>query len=329
MTKRVLVTGGAGFIGSNFASALANRGWLVVICDWLGSGRKWQNLDDVSITDLVHPPDLTRYLSETKNSVDAIIHMGAISSTTESDGDELVTNNIRLSIDLWEYCGRVQIPFIYASSAAVYGDGKHGFTDDWTLSALERLRPLNAYGWSKLVFDRRVALDVKHGKRVPPKWAGLRFFNVFGSREEHKGKMRSVVSQIIPRALNGEQVKLFRSHSPEYADGGQLRDFIHVVDCVEIMLWILGNEVPSGIFNLGTGRARSFLDLANATFAAMNQEPRISYIDTPESIRANYQYFTEADGASLKAMGCDHVFPELESSVAAYVRDWMIRNDNS
>lgn len=322
-TKTCLVTGGAGFIGANIVTALAQRGWRVVVSDWLETGEKWKNLDDVTVSDYILPPELPALLA--RGGIDAVIHMGAISATTETDVDKLVTNNIRLSLDLWAFCAEVEIPFLYASSAATYGDGDQGFNDDPSRTALERLRPLNAYGWSKLAVDRRIAQDIALGRPAPPQWAGLRFFNVYGPREEHKGSMRSVVSQITPRILAGEEIKLFRSHNPAYEDGGQLRDFVHVDDCVAVILWLLDNPRASGLFNLGTGQARSFLDLARSAFAALDAEPRIAFIDTPEAIRAKYQYFTEANMARLRAAGCEHKFKSLEDGVSAYVQSWVQR----
>jgi ADP-L-glycero-D-manno-heptose 6-epimerase len=327
--KLALVTGGAGFIGSNIVAALAQHGWRVVVCDWFETGTKWQNLTEVTVTDFVAPPDLPAFLARSAGHLDAVIHMGAISATTETDVDKLVQNNIRLSLDLWTYCSENDVAFIYASSAATYGDGQQGFDDDWSGVALDRLRPLNAYGWSKLAVDRRISQDISLGLPTPPQWAGLRFFNVYGPREEHKGNMRSVVSQMTPRILAGDTVTLFRSHNPAYRDGGQLRDFIHVDDCVAVILWLLDNHDVSGVFNLGTGQARSFVDLAQASFAALGKTPDIAYIDTPEAIRAKYQYFTEANMAQLRAAGCHHEFKSLEDGVALYVNNWVQRYGQS
>jgi ADP-L-glycero-D-manno-heptose 6-epimerase len=321
--KTCLITGGAGFIGSNVAVALAQKGWRVVVSDWFEDGNKWNNLHDATITDFLQPPELPAFLEREGGTLDTVIHMGAISATTETDVDALVTNNIRLTLDLWEFCTRADVPFIYASSAATYGDGEQGFTDDWSSAALLQLRPLNAYGWSKLAVDRRIVQDVEARRPVPPQWVGLKFFNVYGPREEHKGSMRSVISQFTPRILAGETVNLFRSHNPAYEDGGQLRDFVHVDDCVAVILWLLDTPEVSGIFNLGTGKARSFLDLTNACFAALNQEPRICFIDTPDAIRAKYQYFTEANMTALRAAGYGAGFKSLEDGVMDYVRSWV------
>ncbi|WP_222428324.1 ADP-glyceromanno-heptose 6-epimerase [Sphingomonas suaedae] len=321
----ILVTGGGGFIGSNVTAALAARGQRVIVCDWLETGDKWRNLEDVDLYDIVPPTLLNETLRKHDDRISAIVHMGAISATTERDADRLVENNVRLTIDLWDWSIASGASFLYASSAAVYGDGAQGFDDDWSVEALARLRPLNGYGWSKLVADRRFARDVAEGAPTPRHWAGLRFFNVYGTREEHKGSMRSVVSQITPRVTAGERVTLFRSHHPDYEDGGQLRDFVHVDDCVSVILWLLDHPEANGIFNLGTGQARSFRDLATSVFVALDRDPAIDFVDTPVEIRDRYQYFTQAEMGRLRAAGYDRPFASLEEGVAGTVRDWTQR----
>jgi ADP-L-glycero-D-manno-heptose 6-epimerase len=246
--------------------------------------------------------------------------MGAISSTTETDVDRFVANNIRLTLDLWEWCAANSTPFIYASSAATYGDGSAGFNDDQSPAALAALRPLNAYGWSKLVVDRRFAADVVHGRPIPPRWAGLKFFNVYGPNEAHKGSMQSVLSKIYPVVQAGGTVQLFRSHRPGYADGGQLRDFVYVKDCVAVVSWLLQNSTVSGLFNVGTGVARSFLDLVNAVGTAIGRSPNVRFVDTPAELRDKYQYFTQANMSKLRAAGFEHPFHSLEEGVCNYVR---------
>ncbi len=314
-----VVTGGAGFIGSNIAAALAARGKRVVVVDWLEIGDKWRNIADVALHDIVRPDAFRAWLDAHGEDVAAIVHMGAISATTERDGDRLVSENIRLTLDLWDWCARMQRPFIYASSAATYGDGAQGFDDDGSEEALAALKPLNAYGWSKHMVDRRIARDVAEGLPAPPVWAGLKFFNVYGPNEFHKGPMRSVAVQLYEAARRDGAVKLFRSHRPDYADGGQLRDFVHVRDAGAVIEWMLDQSSLAGIFNLGTGRARSFLDLTHAVFAALGQAPSIGFIDTPEPIRDRYQYFTQARMDRLRAAGCRVNFLSLEDGVADYV----------
>ena len=317
--KLTVVTGGAGFIGSNIVAALAARGKRVVVVDWLEVGDKWRNLAPAVLHDIVRPDAFMPWLAAHAGEVAGIVHMGAISATTERDGDRLVSENIRLTLDLWDWCAAQAVPFIYASSAATYGDGLEGFDDDGSSGALARLKPLNGYGWSKHVVDRRIALDVAQGRPAPPVWAGLKFFNVYGPHEAHKGPMRSVALQLYETLSAGGEVKLFRSHRPDYADGGQLRDFVYVADCVAVVLWMLEQPRLAGLYNMGTGQARSFLDLARAAFTAVGHKPEVHYIDTPEAIRDRYQYFTEAKMGRLRAAGYTAPFHSLEDGVAAYV----------
>lgn len=316
----ILVTGGAGFIGSNIARALAGDGWRIVVADWLGTGTKWKNLAGVLLDDVLRPEAALAWLEAHHARVEAVVHMGAISATTEPDVDLIVERNIRATLDLWSACARHAVRLVYASSAATYGDGSVGFADDNSAAHLGKLRPLNAYGWSKLVVDRRVVDDVTHGRPTPPQWAGLRFFNVYGPNEAHKDDMRSVIHKIYPLASAGETVTLFRSHDPNYEDGGQLRDFIHVDDCVAVVRFLVGDPAVSGIFNVGTGTARSFADLARAVFAALGREPKIAYVDMPERIRKGYQYFTQSDQARLRDAGYEGQFLSLEEGVARYVQ---------
>jgi ADP-L-glycero-D-manno-heptose 6-epimerase len=325
-TPAVLVTGGAGFIGSNIVAHFAPFAD-VVVCDWLKKDERWRNLAKHDIADLVAPEELGDFLAVRGDEFDAIVHMGAISATTERDVDAIVRNNFALSRDLWRWCAEFACRFIYASSAATYGSGDAGFLDDQSPAELARLRPLNAYGWSKLLFDRHVARSLAGDGPHPPQWAGLKFFNVYGPNEYHKGEMASVISKIFPRVQQGETVRLFRSHHPDYEDGGQLRDFIYVADCVRAVEWLLQNEEVSGLFNLGTGKARSFADLARAVFSALDREPAIEYIDTPLEIRDRYQYFTQAEMGKLKDAGYREEFTELEDGVADYVQNYLATDD--
>ena len=326
MTRRragrdtILVTGGAGFIGSNIATALATDGWRIVVSDWFGTGAKWRNLAGARLDDIIRPEAARLWLETHHERVEAVVHMGAISATTEPDVDLIVERNIRTTLDLLAIATERSLRFVYASSAATYGGGEHGFVDDESPAALAALRPLNAYGWSKLVVDRRIIDDVRAGRPLPPQWAGLRFFNVYGPGEAHKDDMRSVVHKIWPVAAAGDRVTLFKSHDPAYADGGQLRDFVHVDDCVGVVRWLLERPDVNGIYNVGTGRARSFADLAGAVFAALGRPAAIDYVDMPERIRGSYQYFTEADLTRLRAAGYDGQFLPLEEGVARYVR---------
>lgn len=327
MTALTIITGGAGFIGSNLAATLAARGEEVVICDRLGSGDKWRNLARHLIAGFVAPQELPQYLTARHRSVKAVIHMGAISATTETDVDLIVDTNIKFSTLLWDWCAAQAVPLIYASSAATYGDGAQGFADDNDPAALAALRPLNAYGWSKLAFDRFVIDQVRRGQARPPQWAGLKFFNAYGPNEYHKGEMMSVVAKNHAVAASGGRVRLFRSYRPDYADGGQLRDFVHVRDCIDVVLWLLDHPGVNGIFNVGSGQARSFNDLIAALFQALGREPAIDYIEMPESLRAKYQYFTQADLGRLRAAGYAAAMTGLEDGVADYVRNFLSQPD--
>ena len=316
----IVVTGGAGFIGSHIVHDLAKTGLRVVISDLLRAGDKWRNIAAAQLHDIVRPDMLSEWLGRHSDKIAAIVHMAAISSTTETDVDRFVENNVRLTIDLWEWCAANATPFIYASSAATYGDGSAGFSDDQSPAALAALRPLNAYGWSKHVVDRRVVDDVVHGRRTPPHWAGLKFFNVYGANETHKGVMQSVVSKVYPTVKAGETVDLFKSHDPRYRDGGQLRDFVYVKDCIAAVRWLLQNATVGDLFNVGSGAARSFLDLVNAVGIAVGREPNIRFIDTPAQLRDKYQYYTQAEMTKLRAAGFDHSFHSLEDGIRDYVQ---------
>jgi ADP-L-glycero-D-manno-heptose 6-epimerase len=323
-----VVTGGAGFIGSNILAGLEARNiGELVVSDRLRTGDKWRNLAKRDLADIVPPEHLLDYLERHSSQVNAIIHMGAISATTERDADLIIANNFTLTLALWNFCTRHQVRFIYASSAATYGGGEHGFDDDGDPAHLAKLRPLNPYGWSKHLFDRKVARMLASTAMAPPQWAGLKFFNVYGPNEYHKGGQKSVVAQLYPKAVSGETARLFRSHDPRYADGGQLRDFVWVGDCVDVVLWLLDHPQVNGLFNVGTGQARSFKDLAASVYRALGAEPQIDYVDTPMEIRDKYQYFTEARMNRLRAAGYDRPFTPLEDGIATYVQHFLAQPD--
>jgi len=318
-----LVTGGAGFIGSNLVAALSDRGKAVAVCDYMGSDERWRNLAKHEIAALIPPDALFDWLGKHRGRLDAVLHMGAISATTETNVDLIADTNIRLTIDLLQWCTYHRTPFIYASSAATYGDGGAGFDDEFTCEALAKLRPLNAYGWSKHVVDRRIARLHHNELPLPPQWVGLKFFNVYGPNEYHKGSMQSVIAQNYARVRAGEPLKLFKSYRSEYQDGGQLRDFVFVNDCVDVMLWLVDNPQVSGLFNLGTGKARSWLDLGNALFAAAELTPKIEFIDMPDQLREKYQYFTEAKMDKLCAAGYTKPMTSLEDGAKEYVQQYL------
>jgi ADP-L-glycero-D-manno-heptose 6-epimerase len=323
----ILVTGGAGFIGSNLAAALAERGAEVAVCDRLRAAGKWRNLAKVPLRELVAPEMLIEWLTAHAERLSAVVHLGAISSTTEADADLITEVNFRLPQSLWRWCASSGKHLIYASSAATYGGGEHGFDDDASPAALARLRPLNAYGWSKHLFDRWVVHTLEEGEPRPPQWVGLKFFNVYGPNEYHKGEMRSVVAKKYPLAAAGSPVTLFRSYHPGVPDGGQKRDFIYVRDCVEAMLWLLDHPEVNGLFNLGTGQARTFADLARALCAGLDRPARLEFVDAPPAVRDHYQYFTEARMERLRAAGFTRPFTPLEEGVREYVQRYLSQPD--
>jgi ADP-L-glycero-D-manno-heptose 6-epimerase len=318
----LLVTGGAGFIGSNVVAALNGAGRAdVAICDLLGHDGKWRNLAKRQLVDVVPPAELADWLKG--HRLDAVIHLGAISETSAIDGDLVIETNFRLSMRLLDWCTASATPFIYASSAATYGDGAQGFRDDQSVAALKALRPMNLYGWSKHLFDMAVAERASRGDKLPPQWVGLKFFNVFGPNEYHKGTMMSVLARRFDEIRAGRPVQLFKSHREGIADGDQRRDFIYVDDVVRVMMWLLATPDVSGIFNVGTGNARSFRDMMLAAYAALGAAPNIRYIDMPEAIRGSYQYFTQSDVARLRHAGYNGGFTALEDAVATYVRGYL------
>jgi len=327
----IIVTGGTGFIGSNLVAGLEEAGHKrIVICDSLGSEDKWKNIAKRRLHNIIPPSRLLEYLDEHAGEVEAIFHMGAISSTTEKDADLIIETNFVLTRTLWNWCARNKVRFIYASSAATYGDRTEGFDDEDTPAFLSSLRPLNPYGWSKHLMDRYASgIIYKEEEGVaPPQWCGLKFFNVYGPNEYHKGDQMSVVCKLYPQVAAGASARLFKSHHPDYEDGGQLRDFVYVKDCVDVMLWLFQNKDVSGLFNVGTGKARSFKDLAIATFKAANTKEKIQYFDMPEELKGRYQYFTEANMNKLRAAGYTKEFTSLEDGIHDYVVNYMSLPDD-
>ena len=320
MTRPIVVTGAAGFIGTNVVRALNAAGREdIIVVDELGSDQKWRNLSDQAFADYVNLHEFRdRALLDDLPEVEAVIHLGACSATTETDADYLADNNYAYSRDLCEWALRHGVRFVYASSAATYGDGSRGYSDEH--DGTPDLRPLNMYGYSKQMFDmwalRKGLLD-----RI----AGVKYFNVYGPYEDHKGDMRSVVHKSYFQIQQTGRVGLFKSYRNEYPDGGQVRDFVHVDDAVAVTLWLAANPVANGLFNCGTGRARSWLDLAGAVFAALDREPAVDFIDMPEHLKDKYQYHTESDPAKLRAAGYDRPFLELEDGVRDYVRGYLLR----
>jgi ADP-L-glycero-D-manno-heptose 6-epimerase len=318
----ILVTGGAGFIGSNFCAALSGAGADILIADTLGAESKWRNIAAHPPARLLRPDQLTDFLA-TNPSLGAIVHLGAISETTATDGDLVWHTNVTLSQQLWAWCAEHGVRFIYASSAATYGDGSAGFDDEFSLTALRRLKPLNLYGFSKHAFDLWVATQVESGAPTPPAWAGVKFFNVFGPNEYHKGPMVSVVKVKHDEVAAGHPARLFRSDRADIVDGAQQRDFIYIDDVTAALTFMLTTSQLSGLFNLGTGQARSYLDLAKAVCAANNQPERIEFIPMPANLQGQYQSFTEAPMHRLRAAGFRHQFTSLEAGVTAYIQKYL------
>jgi ADP-L-glycero-D-manno-heptose 6-epimerase len=322
----LLVTGGAGFIGSNVVASLNEAGRIdVVVNDTLGKDGKWRNLQKHQFADFVPPADLFHWLEGRK--LEGVIHLGAISETTARDGDLVIETNFRLSLRLLEWCTAQRTPFIYASSAATYGGGSKGFSDDSDPAALRRLRPLNLYGWSKHLFDLVVADRAARRAALPPQWAGLKFFNVFGPNEYHKGEMMSLIAKRFDEAKAGNPVRLFKSYRDGIRDGDQRRDFIYVDDAVAVVRWLVETPQASGLFNVGTGKARSFRDMITAMFAALGRTPNIEYIAMPDTIRDSYQYFTQASVEKLQRAGYNAGFTPLEDAVKRYVTAFLDQGD--
>jgi len=315
----IVLTGAAGFIGSNILEGLNLRNYKdIVLVDDFSREEKRVNYGGKTYRELVDRDDLGQWIRENHSFVQIVIHMGARTDTAEFDWSTFLELNLNYSKRVWEFCVEFGLPMIYASSAATYGMGELGYRDDHNLPF--DLQPLNPYGKSKNEFDKW-ALEQEH---KPFFWAGLKFFNVYGPNEQHKGRMASVVFQAFQQIKATGKMKLFRSHHPDFKDGGQRRDFIYVKDIVDVISFLMEQRPESGIYNLGTGNAASFNDLVNATFTAMELSSDIEFIDTPEDIRDKYQYFTEANMDKLRSIGYDRPFTTLENGVADYVRKYLM-----
>ena len=323
----LVITGGGGFIGSALSWALNEAGRAdIVIADRFGHDDKWRNLAKRDFYEIVTIEGLPAWLDRFGGEVEAIFHLGANASTTETDADLIIETNLNATIALWRWCAANGKPLIYASSAATYGDGIEGFDDAGGLAEFKRLRPMNLYGWSKHAFDLW-ALREAAKAHAPPAWFGLKFFNVFGPNEYHKDNMMSLVAKNHAKIVAGETIRLFKSHRAGIADGEQSRDFVYVKDCAAVMLWLWRQKPASGIYNLGTGTASSFRALMEATGAACGKAPKIEYVDTPPAIRPNYQYKTEARMERLRGLGYNAPFTPLAEAVQDFVTHYLAKPD--
>lgn len=314
----IIVTGAAGFIGSCLVSRLNADGLEdIILVDDFSDDKKNLNLEGKRYKQRIHRDDFIQWFTGNAKKVKVVFHIGARTDTTEFDKAIFDRLNVNYSKDIWNICTENNVPLIYASSAATYGLGEYGYEDDHSI--VPKLRPLNPYGDSKNEFDNWTLQQ----KKAPPHWYGLKFFNVYGPNEFHKSRMASVIFHAFGQISSSGAMKLFRSHNPEYKDGEQLRDFIYVKDVIEVCVFLYKNQPASGLYNLGTGKSRSFLDLAKATFAAMQKEESISFIDTPLDIRDKYQYFTEANMTKLKNAGYENEFYSLEDGILDYVQNYL------
>ncbi|RLD88364.1 MAG: ADP-glyceromanno-heptose 6-epimerase [Bacteroidetes bacterium] len=318
----IVITGAAGFIGSVLTGKmnLKGRDDLILVDDF-SSENKEKNLTGKKNELSVHRDDFFQWFDKNYHLVEFVLHIGARTDTTEFDKNVFDILNLNYSKQIWNRCAEHKIPLIYASSAATYGMGEFGYKDNHDL--VGKLKPLNPYGESKNDFDKWVLEQTEE----PPFWAGLKFFNVYGPNEFHKGRMASVIFHAYNQIKETGKVRLFRSHNPDFKDGGQLRDFVYVKDVVDVINYFIDSRPESGLYNLGTGKARTFIDLANATFAALDMEPQIEFIDTPEDIRDKYQYFTEADMSKLYASGYNEPFYSLENGIGDYVKNYLVKEN--
>ena len=323
----IILTGGGGMIGSMIAWHLNTQMNFddFVIVDDLINEQQENNFKKRKFIEYIEKDDLKKYLSDKKN-VSAVIHMGAISATTESNFNRLLQSNIRFSQALWHWCAENKVPFIYASSAATYGDGSVGYDDNE--SELDKLSPLNAYGYSKHFFDRWVQLELSKNQPTPPQWCGLKFFNVYGPNEYHKGRMASVVFHSFNQFKETNQIKLFKSEHPSYSDGMQVRDFIYVKDAVKIIIFFLNNNNFSGLYNAGTGNAETFKALAEALLINTKGQPDdIKYIEMPNDLKGKYQYYTQATMNKINSIGFNDNFMNLKEGVTDYLENYLLTSD--
>ncbi|MAI02841.1 MAG: ADP-glyceromanno-heptose 6-epimerase [Rickettsiales bacterium] len=322
----IIITGGAGFIGSNLVNELLNYKHKIVICDYKNKINKKYYKKFDNIFDIVEPNNLETFIE--KNSIDIIFHLGAISSTIFKDGNLMWANNILFSHNIWKICSKKNIRLIYASSAATYGNGENGFKDNHDNSYLKLLNPLNIYAWTKNEIDKRNMYLKNNLNICPPQWIALKFFNVYGPNEHHKDNMISMVLKTYNQINRKEATSLFKSHNIKYKDGEQKRDFIYVKDCIKVLIWFMKNNRVSGVYNVGTGKARTFNDLVCSVYSTLKKNINIKYIDMPINIRGQYQYLTEASIYNLRKAGYDEKFFSLEEGIRDYINNYLINSDD-
>jgi ADP-L-glycero-D-manno-heptose 6-epimerase len=324
----IIVTGGCGFIGSNLVKALnKHTSESIVVVDSFGNDNKWRNLRSSHLSYIVHPDRLFSYLNACKDGVSTIFHMGGNSSTTDIHAENMIDQNSRLTMDLINWCTQNHKRIVYGSSFATYGNGESGFVDSESTDYLDGLKPMSVHGWSKHLVDREMAYRKMRNIPLPSQWVGLKFFNVFGPNEYHKGSQKSVVLNIYETIRHGNSAKLFKSYNPDYSHGGQMRDFIWIEDAIDLMLWIYDNPNVNGIYNVGTGVARTFNDLAAACFAALNKECKIDYVDMPDELIANYQYNAAASMDKIRAAGYTKPFTSAEEGVSMFIKNYLVKDD--
>lgn len=327
MNKKIIVTGATGFIGSNLLAELELRGYEQIIAvDWFGSEEKWKNVAKRSKVYYLNPEKLKEYIDHNNDSIDCLVHLGALSSTTETDGDAVVSTNYRLTIELFEICSRWNISFIYASSAATYGNGEYGYIDDSSVEFLAKLRPLNIYGWSKKQIDLYIA-RIGGFDNGANQVVGLRFFNVYGPNEYHKGNQKSIVEPFMHQLLIDGKIHLFKSNSDDIEDGNQARDFIYVDDCIDVISWFLEHKSVSGLYNVGTGIATTYNDIAKFISETVNRACSIEYIDMPDNLTTQYQNYTCADMTKLRSVGYSKEMICTKEGIRDYIQNFLTKQD--
>lgn len=326
MSRMVIVTGALGFIGSNLLFRLETEGYdRIVAIDWFGKEEKWKNVAKRAHVNYISPQNTLSFLYSHSKDIKAIVHLGAVSSTVETDGDLIMATNYEMSISLYEFAKENKIQFIYASSAATYGDGGKGFEDNETVEYLSSLRPLNLYGWSKNQFDLFVARN--NGFVEGSQTVALKFFNVYGPNEYHKGSQKSVINGFYEQALATDEIKLFKSNDDNIKDGNQSRDFVFVDDCINVILWFLSNPGVSGIFNVGTGISTSFNEVAKAITEQIDHDVMISYVSIPETINHHYQNYTCANISKLRTIGFNESMTPIVDGVSIYINEFLTKQD--